>query len=126
MQEQLRLLAAQTSQTLDSAEKVDIIKYNTVYSVYKSSASRYKKNVLQTEDIFYRVKTLDKSVKEGEYDNNAPGFKKEYGELKPLLEAVKNDTEELSHKLNSMEPLYLRLQPKIQEIVDRLLSDSQP
>ncbi len=58
-----------------------IEKYNSVLTVYKPIAGEYKNAVLKSEDLFYQIKALERTVKNGGYDKKQDEFKKTWTEL---------------------------------------------
>jgi hypothetical protein len=107
--------------SLSPEEKSDIIQYNSVFRVYKPLAERYKAAVLEAEELFYNIKALDKSVRKGDYDSKTEEFKKVWQPLKQALDANLIEAKEIEGQLNNVEPMYQRLAPKIEVIVDRAM-----
>jgi len=89
--------------------------------VYKPLAERYKAAVLEAEELFYNIKALDKSVRKGDYDSKTEEFKKVWQPLKQALDANLIEAKEIEGQLNNVEPMYQRLAPKIEVIVDRAM-----
>lgn len=104
-----------------SAEKVDqkmqseISQYNAVFRVYRTVADKYKNAVLTAEDAFYKVKVLDKSVKDGVYDKKTEEFKKEYAALKKHIIQGRTAALEITGAITAVEPAYQRLAPVVEE-----------
>jgi hypothetical protein len=117
MESQLKILAQVNGTDLSSEEKSEIVNYNSVFQVYKPLANKYKETVMETEDVFYRIKALDQSVKKGAYDDKKEEFKKNYSELASELNHVLNESKELAETLTSVEPMFQRLAPKIDDLV---------
>ncbi len=105
---------------LSKEEQNMLIQYHSVFTVYKPIAGKYKNAVLHAEETFYAIKTLEKSVKDGAYDKKLEEFKSTWNEL--YKEGMKNleESTEIATKLNSVEPMYQRLAPKVDELLDRL------
>lgn len=97
-----------------------IEKYNSVLTVYKPIAGEYKNAVLKSEDLFYQIKALERTVKNGGYDKKQDDFKKTWNEL--YRESIENyeHAHEVGSKLSAVEPLYLRIQPKMEALVAEL------
>lgn len=107
---------------LNETDKATFDKFNGVYRVYKSLASKYKQSVLAAEDVFYSIKGLEKEVKKGTYDAEIQNFKKEYAVLKIKLADNKKMACDVTEKLTAVEPLYLRTA----EIIENLLEAQLP
>ena len=121
MDSQLRITKFMSAASLSPEEKSDIIQYNSVFRVYKPLAERYKAAVLEAEELFYNIKALDKSVRKGDYDSKTEEFKKVWQPLKQALDANLIEAKEIEGQLNNVEPMYQRLAPKIEVIVDRAM-----
>ena len=91
--------------------------YVAVLRVYKSLAGEYKNAVLESEDIFYQIKSLEKLVKKGDYDKKPDDFKKEYAELNKEIRHIREEAEEITEKLNSVEPVYLRVSEQAETFI---------
>lgn len=107
---------------LNETDKATFDKFNGVYRVYKSLASKYKQSVLAAEDVFYSIKGLEKEVKKGTYDAEIQNFKKEYAVLKIKLADNKKMALDVTEKLTAVDPLYLRTA----EIIENLLEAQLP
>ena len=110
----------------DKLSKEDVItfdKYNNVYRLYKAVGKSYRNAVLQAEDIFYSTKGLEKQVKNGFYDEKIDEFKKEYQTLKEQTLSCKVLTVDVTDRLKSVEPLYLRTSNRVEEIFKELLPE---
>jgi hypothetical protein len=107
---------------LNETDKATFDKFNGVYRVYKSLASKYKQTVLAAEDVFYSIKGLEKEVKKGTYDEDILNFKIEYAALKKKLAENKTMAVDVTEKLTAVEPLYLRTS----EIIEGLLEAQLP
>ena len=108
---------------LTEEDKTNFEKYNGVYRVYKSLGSKYKTAVLTAEDVFYSIKGLEKEVKNGAYETNIEGFKKERDLLKKRLAENLRITLEVTEKLTAVEPLYLRTSEKVDALVEAKLPE---
>ncbi len=120
-----QLIKAQFLKDSDLTEddKTNFDKYNGVYRVYKSLGSKYKTAVLTAEDLFYSIKGLEKEVKNGTYESNIEGFKKERDLLKVRLAENLRITLEVTEKLTALEPLYLRTSEKVDALVEAKLPE---
>lgn len=107
---------------LSDDEKSLLNQYNAIYRVYKPMAPAYKEIVIQSEEIFYRIKTLEKSVASGTYKAQRDEFLKVYGEERRTLTAHLESARNTLGRLGAVEPGYER----IQESVDALFSSKQP
>ena len=104
-----------------SKEDIQVLEqYHSILGTYKPIANTYKNLVLESEEHFFHVKALDKAVKRGDYDKSVEGFKKEYAELSGELKHTYAETEEVTSRLNAVEPLYQRLAPKVDAIMEKI------
>lgn len=106
---------------LSETDKANLIQYSSVLAVYKPIANQYKEAVLEAEELFFEIKALDKSVKSGYYDKKIADFKTEWNKLNEELNKNALRATDIATRLNSVEPMYLRLEPKIAEIMERLV-----
>jgi hypothetical protein len=120
MEEELRILGGYGDGKLSESEKSDIIQYHSVFVVYKPLAAQYKSAVLQAEDLFYRIKALEKSAKSGAFDSKTEDFKKTWNELYSELSVSYRESETIAKKLLSVEPMYQRLSPEMGNLVERI------
>ncbi|MBS3915019.1 MAG: hypothetical protein KG003_10995 [Bacteroidetes bacterium] len=97
-----------------------IPQYKSILAVYNPVASEYKSMILETEDLFFQVKTLDADVERGSYDKDVSAFKSTYAELVSRLSANYKRSVDVSEKLKTVEPMYIRLSPKIDDIISNL------
>ena len=79
--------------------------------------------MLTAEDVFYSIKGLEKEVKNGAYETNIEGFKKERDLLKKRLAENIRITLEVTEKLTAVEPLYLRTSEKVDALVEAKLPE---
>lgn len=101
-------------------EAISLIQqYNSVLMVYKRSGPEYKNAVLETEDLFYRLKVLDRELKKGTYKGHLPRFKKDWAVLYAELMKNQEETREVTMHLSQIEPMYLRISPRIEEWVSK-------
>lgn len=107
---------------LSDDEKSLLNQYNGIYRVYKPMAPAYKEIVIQTEEIFFRIKTLEKSVAAGTYQSQRAEFLKTYGEERQALTEHLDRTKNTLGRLGAVEPTYER----IQESVYALFSQKRP
>lgn len=115
----LKVLKFAEEGKLAEADKSVINQYHSVFTVYKPVSNTYKNAVLEAEDHFYRLKRLEKSVKAGEFDKKQEEFKKTYADLQREVLENAARAKEVSNRLKAVEPMYLRLEPKIEEILER-------
>ena len=110
----------------DKLSKEDVItfdKYNNLFRLDKAVGKNDRNAVLQAEDIFYSTKGLEKQVKNGFYDEKIDEFKKEYQTLKEQTLSCKVLTVDVTDRLKSVEPLYLRTSNRVEEIFKELLPE---
>ncbi len=117
----LNILRLGNGNLLNKNEQADITSYYAVRRAYAPIANQYKMLVLETEDLFFRVKALEKSVKAGQFERKKEEFKKVYAELKFKLEKNFIEARNKLEVIKSLEPTYQRLSPKIEEYAERLL-----
>jgi hypothetical protein len=122
MEQQLIKAQFLSEKVVTEEDRLNFDKYNGVYRIYKGMAIKYKQAVLNAEDDFYAIKGIEGEVKKGHYDNRVDDFKKEYEPLKKRLEEHRILAFEVTQKLRSVEPLYLRSA----EYVDALLEKHVP
>lgn len=116
----LNILKFAKPNELKEGEKGEISAFYAIRRAYGPIADQYKSLVLGTEDVFYRVKAFEKSMKNGDYDNKKDDFKKEYIELKTILNNQFTEATQKLEKLTALEPAYQRLAPKIDEYAERV------
>jgi hypothetical protein len=116
----LRILKFTTPPGISSELMSKITQYHSVFAVYKPIAAEYKNTVLKSEDLFYQIKALERSVKNGDFDSKQMEFKKTWTELKEEVDENNQEAHKVASKLSSVEPLYRRLQPKIELLVSEL------
>ena len=97
--------------------------YQGIYKIYKSAGKKYKNAVLEAENLYYVIKGLEQEVKKGNYDSQTESFKKEYAQLKSQLAESAKHTSEVTEKLSSVEPTYMRINDKIIEFLDQKLPE---
>ena len=125
MEKQLIKAQFLNEKSLSEEDKITFDKYNGVYRVYKSLGTKYKQSVLTAEDIFYSIKGLEKQLKNGNYDNDIEGFKSERNLLKGRLAANLKLTLEVTEKLTTVEPLFVRTSEKVDAIIEAQLPEKE-
>lgn len=110
------------AEQLSDDEKSLLDQYNGIYRVYKPMAPAYKDIVIQTEEIFFRIKTLEKSVAAGTYKGQRQEFLKTYKTERETLAGHLDRTRNTLGRLGAVEPAYER----IQESIDDLFARKQP
>jgi hypothetical protein len=105
---------------LSEVDRSNITQYHSVFTVYKPMAEKYRAVVMETEDVFFRIKALEKAVREGVYDDKVEEFNKTWNEIHTILLDAKSRSLEISEKLKAVEPQYLRLAPKIDELMEQV------
>jgi hypothetical protein len=104
---------------LSDDEKSLLDQYNGIYRVYKPMAPAYKEIVIQTEEIFFRIKTLEKSVTAGTYQSQRAEFLKTYGEERKALTEHLDRTKNTLGRLGAVEPTYERIQESVYDLFSR-------
>jgi hypothetical protein len=97
--------------------------YQGIYKIYKSAGKKYKNAVLEAENLYYVIKGLEQEVKKGNYDSQTESFKKECAQLKSQLDESAKHTSEVTEKLSSVEPTYMRINDKLIEFLDQKLPE---
>lgn len=119
MEEELRIFKTVDSNALTPENRSMIVQYNAIFRVYKPIAGRYKNVVLKTEDAFFQIKVLEKSVKKGEYDNKIAEYKKVWQNIHSELIQNLEESTDLSQRLSGVEPAYLRLADKMGSLAEK-------
>ena len=101
---------------LSDDEKSLLNQYNGIYRVYKPMAPAYKEVVIRTEEIFFRIKTLERSVAAGTYKSQRVEFMKVYGEERLALAAHLESARNTLGRLGAVEPPYERIQESVYEL----------
>jgi hypothetical protein len=101
---------------LSDDEKSLLNQYNGIYRVYKPMAPAYKEVVIRTEEIFFRIKTLERSVAAGTYKSQRVEFMKVYGEERLALAAHLESARNTLGRLGAVEPTYERIQESVYEL----------
>ncbi len=104
---------------LSDDEKSLLDQYNGIYRVYKPMAPVYKEIVIQTEEIFFRIKTMEKSVAAGTYKSQRDEFMKVYGEERQALAAHLETARNTLGRLGAVEPTYERIQETVYELFEQ-------
>jgi hypothetical protein len=120
MDSQLRLAAMLPAESYSEQDKAMLTQFNSILKVYKPISGKYRNAVLETEDIFYQIKALEKSVREGFYDKRLDDFKKTYADLNQKLQKTAMESKEIGDRLKAVEPMYLRLAPKVEDILAKV------
>ena len=101
---------------ISSEELSMITQYTSIQRVYKGFGPKYTECVVETEELFFDVKALDKSVKQGKYDANVKEFKQEYEQLQRKIKEEYKKTEIVTERINTVEPTYQRISPKVEKL----------
>ncbi len=96
----------------------DISQYNAIFRVYKSNAGKYKEVVLEAENLFYEIKGIEQELKKSKFDKEIDAFLKEYNQLKIELKHNHEETQEVTEKLKSVEPTFMRIAPAVDKIIE--------
>jgi hypothetical protein len=115
----LQLARFFTADQLSDDEKSLLNQYNGIYRVYKPMAPAYKEIVIETEEIFFRIKTLEKSVAAGTYKAQRQEFLKTYGEERMALSAHLERARNTLGRLGAVEPTYERIQESVEDLFAR-------
>lgn len=104
---------------LSDDEKSLLDQYNGIYRVYKPMAPAYKEIVIQTEEFFFRIKSLEKSVAAGTYQSQRAAFLKTYAEERQVLTEHLERTKGTLGRLGAVEPTYERIQESVYDLFSR-------
>lgn len=115
----LQLARFFTEGQLSDDEKSVLDQYNGIFRVYKPMAPAYKEIVIQTEEIFFRIKTLERSVAAGTYKAKREEFLKVYVEERQVLAAHLESARNTLGRLGAVEPAYERLQESVYDLFSR-------
>lgn len=115
----LQLARFFTEDQLSDDEKSLLNQYNGIYRVYKPMAPAYKEIVIQTEEVFFRIKTLEKSVAAGTYKAKRAEFLETYGSERKLLAEHLDQTRNTLGRLGAVEPTYERIQESVYDLFAR-------
>jgi hypothetical protein len=96
----------------------DVSQYNAIFNVYKSNSGKYKEVVLEAENLFYEIKGIEQELKKGKFDKEIDEFLNEYNHLKIELKHNHEETIEVTEKLKSVEPTYMRIAPAVDQIME--------
>lgn len=103
--------AALTSQDMSL-----ITQYTSIQRIYKGFGAKYTECVVETEELFFDVKAMDKAVKQGNYDSKVKEFKQEYGQLRKKLKQANEETTLVTERINTVEPTYQRISPEVEKL----------
>lgn len=115
----LQLARFFTENQLSDDEKSLLNQYNGIYRVYKPMAPAYKEIVIQTEEVFFRIKTLEKSVAAGTYKAKRAEFLQTYSSERKLLAEHLDRTRNTLGRLGAVEPTYERIQESVYDLFAR-------
>lgn len=105
---------------ISQADQNIVSQYNSIRRVYRDFGPRYTAAVVEAEDLYFQIKALDKQVKSGKLDGKLDEFGKDYRRLKGNLTMLKSELEEVTGRVNAVEPTYQRIEPRIEELVGSL------
>ena len=118
MNENLTQVKFVSANKLTEENMSDVSQYNAIFKVYKSNAGKYKEVVLEAENLFYEIKGIEQELKKGKFDKEIDEFVKEYNHLKIELKHNHEETVEVTGKLKSVEPTFMRIAPAVDKIME--------
>jgi hypothetical protein len=118
MNENLTKVKFVSANKLTEENMSDVSQYNAIFNVYKSNAGKYKEVVLEAENLFYEIKGVEQELKKGKFDKEINEFLKEYNQLKIELKHNHEETREVTEKLKSVEPTFMRIAPAVDKIME--------
>jgi len=118
MNENLTQVKFVSANKLTEENMSDVSQYNAIFKVYKSNAGKYKEVVLEAENLFYEIKGIEQELKKGKFDKEIDAFLKEYNQLKIELKHNHEETVEVTGKLKSVEPTFMRIAPAVDKIME--------
>jgi hypothetical protein len=118
MNENLTKVKFVSGNKLTEENMSDVSQYNAIFNLYKSNAGKYKEVVLEAENLFYEIKGVEQELKKGKFDKEIEEFLKEYNHLKIELKHNHEETIEVTEKLKSVEPTFLRIAPVVDQIIE--------
>lgn len=104
---------------LNDAEKQLLVGYAAISRVYQPTAPKYGELVLESEERFYRIKALEQSVKNNTYNGKKEAFMETYNEERKELMKLEDEGKGVLSRLSEVEPMYERLQPAVEELMNR-------
>ena len=107
------------SEDLNDAEKQLLVGYAAIARVYKPTAPKYGEIVLESEERFYSIKALEQSVKNNTYSGKKDAFLESYNEEKDELIKLEEEGKSVLSRLSEVEPMYERLHPAVEELMNR-------
>lgn len=120
MDSMLQYLKFADGSKISQADQNMISQYNSIRRVYKDFGPRYTNAVVDAEDLYFQIKALDKQVKSGRFDGKLDEFGKDFRKLKGDLTILNSELEEVTGRVNAVEPAYQRIEPRIVELVESL------
>jgi hypothetical protein len=126
MEKELHVFSMLNGSELTEEDKTLILQYNAVLKVYKPMAGKYKHAVIEAENNFYRIKALEKSTKAGGFDKKIPEFKTTYEDIYDEVAKGYEESQFIANQLLTVEPMYLRIEPKVAELLERLGINPNP
>jgi hypothetical protein len=116
----LRISKFFRAEDLSDDEKSLLTQYHGIYRVYKPTAPAYKRIVIGTEEIFFRIKAMERSVENGTYLNKRIEFMETYNQERVVLSEHLENTRNTLDKLREVEPAYQRIEADIEQLFERM------
>lgn len=104
---------------LSSQDMSKITQYTSIQRIYKGFGPKYTECVVNSEELFFDVKALEKAVKQGKYDSKLKDFKSEYGRLRNKLREVNEETTLITDRINTVEPTFQRISTEVEKLTGR-------
>lgn len=103
----------------------DISQYNAIFKVYGVCSGKYKEVVLEAENLFYEIKGIEQELKKGKFDKEIGEFLNEYNHLKVEIEHNHEETEEVTDKLKTVEPAFMRIAPVVDGLIEKFFPSKE-
>jgi len=110
---------------LTEDDKFAINKWEAIARIYKHMVDRYEHAVMDAEEKFYQIKAMEKLVDSNQYSGKKDQFKKDYKALDIELSKLLEEVTEIDMEIGAVEPDFHRLDPKIEEIMEKAEADSK-
>lgn len=116
---------AWTETQLTEDQRIAIRKWEAISRIYKHMVERYEHAVMDAEELFYRVKAMEKMVNSNQYSGKKEQFKKDYLDIKSKMGIVFAEANEIDIEIGAVEPDFHRLDPIMAEIMEKAEADKK-
>jgi len=116
---------AWVSTRLTEDQRLAINKWEAIARIYKHMVDRYEHAVIDAEEKFYQIKAMEKLVDSNQYSGKRNQFKKDYKALDAELSKLLVEVTEIDMEIGAVEPDFHRLDPQMEEIMEKAEADSK-